>query len=142
MKISKPVKVSRDLEDGRSMNILAGVIATEDLMRLKRMIFRASKGRAYPTFFEFYPTFDSNNVIPKKIYFIFYQDQSVLLSKIVKVCDIFNASRFNIPDLKDFEGVLVNLDRDINQKRSMLKELHTTTHEFIRDKIGSVILII
>jgi len=43
-----------DLEDGfrSDLNFIAGVIKAEDDLRMKRMIFRISRGRAIPTFFD------------------------------------------------------------------------------------------
>jgi len=43
-----------DVEDGfrSDLNFIAGVIKAEDDLRMKRMIFRVSRGRAIPTFFD------------------------------------------------------------------------------------------
>jgi hypothetical protein len=43
-----------DLEDGfkSDLNFIAGIIKSEDDLRMKRMIFRVSRGRAIPTFFD------------------------------------------------------------------------------------------
>ena len=48
-------EVSRMLEEGfvSDLNYIAGVAKAEDEMRMKRMIFRISKGRAVPHFFNF-----------------------------------------------------------------------------------------
>lgn len=50
--INNPMAV--DLEDGfrSDLNFIAGVIKAEDDLRMKRMIFRISRGRAIPTFFD------------------------------------------------------------------------------------------
>ena len=43
-----------ELEEGfrSDLNFIAGVIKSEDDLRMKRMIFRVSRGRAIPTFFD------------------------------------------------------------------------------------------
>lgn len=43
-----------NMEEGfqSDLNFLAGVIKAEDDLRMKRMIFRISRGRAIPTFFD------------------------------------------------------------------------------------------
>lgn len=43
-----------ELEDGfrSDLNFIAGIIKSEDDLRMKRMIFRVSRGRAIPTFFD------------------------------------------------------------------------------------------
>ena len=38
--------------DVSELNFISGIIKAEDDMRMKRMIFRASRGRALPTFFD------------------------------------------------------------------------------------------
>lgn len=119
-------------------------------MRMKRTIFRVSKGRAYPTFFEFYPVYTLQNqvatkstqIVLKKIYIIFYQGtmQNLLLSKILKVCEIFNASRFEVPDDNEFHAVVADLNKEIEEKNLMLKEVHNSSLDFIRNKVGTVSL--
>jgi len=43
-----------EIEDGfrSDLNFIAGIIKSEDDLRMKRMIFRVSRGRAIPTFFD------------------------------------------------------------------------------------------
>lgn len=43
-----------ELEEGfrSDLNFIAGVIKSEDDLRMKRMVFRVSRGRAIPTFFD------------------------------------------------------------------------------------------
>lgn len=47
-------EISLELEEGfrSDLNFIAGVIKAEDDLRMKRMIFRVSRGRAIPTFFD------------------------------------------------------------------------------------------
>ena len=42
-----------NMEEGTGINFLAGTIKAEDEMRMKRMVFRISRGRAIPSFFDF-----------------------------------------------------------------------------------------
>ena len=46
--------INLDIEDGfrSDLNFIAGVIKAEDDIRMKRMVFRISRGRAIPTFFD------------------------------------------------------------------------------------------
>ena len=48
----------KSLEEGdvSELNYIAGVAKADDEMRMKRIIFRASRGRAIPTFFEMPPS--------------------------------------------------------------------------------------
>lgn len=47
-------QISLELEEGfrSDLNFIAGVIKAEEDLRMKRMIFRVSRGRAIPTFFD------------------------------------------------------------------------------------------
>jgi hypothetical protein len=47
-------QIGIELEEGfrSDLNFIAGVIKSEDDLRMKRMIFRVSRGRAIPTFFD------------------------------------------------------------------------------------------
>jgi V-type H+-transporting ATPase subunit a len=58
-----------DPEEGvySGLKFIAGVIKAEDDLRMKRMIFRVSRGRAMSTFFDL--STDKNDVT---FYFIFY----------------------------------------------------------------------
>lgn len=58
----------RSLEEGdvSELNYIAGVAKADDEMRMKRIIFRASRGRAIPTFFEM-PTSLRKEKIVKEI---------------------------------------------------------------------------
>lgn len=50
----KPKMMVASEEDGyrSDLNFIAGVIKAEDDLRMKRMIFRISRGRAIPSFFD------------------------------------------------------------------------------------------
>ncbi len=129
-----------DEEVGQSdLNFIAGVIKAEDDLRMKRMIFRISKGRAIPTFFDLVT---ENKLIKakvqKKIFTIFFQGgvENVLLSKLLKVCDIFQASRFNIPRREDMHNQINLLQSDITDKKQFLKQAETSIKDFLRDKVG------
>jgi V-type H+-transporting ATPase subunit a len=58
------------------------------------------------------------------------------LSKLLKVCDIFSASRFNIPKREDINSQINSLQIEIYEKQNFLKQAETSIKDFIRDKIG------
>lgn len=127
-------------EDGADLNFIAGVIKAEDDMKMKRMIFRTSKGRAIPTFFDL--TIENRTLktkTEKKIFTIFYQGggENVLQRKLLSVCDLFAASRFTIPKREDIPNEINALQKEICDKKDFLKSAETTIRDFIKDKIGS-----
>ena len=78
------------------------------------MIFRASKGRALPTFFDL--TVEdklTQQKIEKKIFTIFVQgSNNYLAEKIIYICDIFGASRFTIPKREDLQNEINKIQQD------------------------------
>ena len=103
------------------LNFISGIIRAEDDMRMKRMIFRASRGRAIPTFFDL--TMEdklSQTKVEKKIFNIFIQGgtQNVLANKIIQICDIFGASRFTIPKREDLASAINNVQQEIYDKKN------------------------
>ncbi len=143
------------LEEGHQLGFqfLAGVIKAEDDIKMKRMIFRASRGTALPTFFDFVNNeIVSNNnleqggsaveapLIKKKIFTIFFQGgrESFLLHKLLKICDLYGASRYNIPRQNEIGNVIRELHIEINQLKYFLREAEISIKNFLKDKLGSV----
>ena len=142
--------------------LIAGTVPVENELKMKRMIFRISRGNAVTTFYSLeinkdeylltstvkkrkYSYIDekenvliekddalnesilSNQKIgtintKKKIFSIVFTggEENILLKKILKVCEIFQASRFNIPRTALIEEEMASLVKDINEKRNML----------------------
>ena len=125
--------------DVSELNFISGIIRAEDDMRMKRMIFRASRGRALPTFFDL--TVEdklTHQKIEKKIFTIFVQGgaHNFLANKIIQICDIFGASRFTIPKREDLQNEINNIQQEIYEKKEYLKTVETSIKEFFKDKIG------
>ena len=108
----------------------------DDVIKMKRMIFRASKGQA---FFEAFELEKVNNN-KKKIFLIVFpsSEQGVLMAKLIKICDIFNASRFKVPSIKEFGIEFPQLENEIKTKEHILDESKSSAIKFIRQKIGDV----
>jgi V-type H+-transporting ATPase subunit a len=139
-------------ESSNSINLISGVIKADDELRMKRMIFRVSRGRAATTFWDLpeSPSEESKNqekkkkekkkkkemVIKKKIFAIFFQsgEERVMQLKVLKCCDIFNASRFNIPKPDELGKVLNSLDKDIKEKEKFLHEAENSMNKFLLSK--------
>ena len=121
------------------LNFISGVIKAEDDMKFKRMIFRASRGRAIPTFFDL--TIENKALQikqEKKIFIIFIQGyhNSILFHKILNICDIFDANRFVIPPKEKILKEKFQLQQEIFDKKTFLKTIETSIKDFFKDKIG------
>ena len=132
-----PLIPETDITD---INFISGVIKSEDSMRMKRMIFRASRGRAIPTFFDL--TIENKTLKikqEKKIFVILYQGgaDDFLVQKILNICDMFNSSRFTIPKREEINSAINAIQHEIYEKKTFLKTAETSIKDFIKDKIGS-----
>ena len=77
---------------------ITGLCNASDELRMKRMIFRVSRDKVLCTFFdaEFPEEFKPKE--PMKIFVMFCPKIDYLVAKMLKVCDIYNCPRFDIPD--------------------------------------------
>lgn len=142
------------LEEGLNqsgINFIAGTIKAEDDLRMKRMVFRISKGRAVANFWDLEDqvlaaTHNDNkikeknkNSLKKKIFTIIFQSgvENVLQMKILKVCDIFLASRYNIPKPDDINNFCESLNTDIGEKQNFLYQAENSIKNFIKEKSGT-----
>lgn len=134
-----------------SINFISGVVKADDVMRMRRMIFRISRGRAITTFWDlneeeqhFHSHLPSAKVVQstqniKKIFTIFFQQDSesrILEGKLINICDIFNASRYAIPPSTQIPGTLANLDREIQQTKDFLVQSENSIQNFLFEKVG------
>ena len=78
---------------------------------------------------------------------IFFQSgiEGVLLNKLIKISDLFNASRYNtflnrynIPSREEMISELTRLKNEIAEKEKFLSQSNNSVKEFIKDKIGIV----
>jgi len=138
------------IEEGYSseLNLLAGVIKAENDLKMKKIIFRVSRGRAIATFFDYIDIdIDMNNSIykqnsiKKKIFTIFFQggNKNVILhNKLLNICDLFGASRYNIPRRDQITNVIKELQSEIVEKKIFLREAEYSIKDFLKYKTGSV----
>lgn len=140
--LRKSNTVSDDEMGSRSgIQTIAGVVKAEDEVKMKRMILRISRGRATPSFFDVeIKSSATKEKLIKKIFTIFFPhgQDNILLGKLIKVCDIYQASRFAIPKSEEIKNEIVQLQRDIGEKDGYLKQAKTLIEEFLRDKVGNV----
>jgi len=64
-----------------------------------------------------------------------------LFSKLLKICDAFGASRFNVPKRNAMQIEINKLQNEINEKMNYLKQAKNSIKDFIRDKVGNVIAV-
>ena len=156
---------------GTNLNFMAGVVASEYEMKMKRMIFRISRGRAISAFY----SLDINNDeylltstvrqrgmsladnqtgrlaklssliqskdvgtinTKKKIFTVIFtgSEENILLQKLLKVCEVFQASRYPVPKNSEVRNEINKIEQEIKDKKDLLVRLEKNLQDFIIEK--------
>ena len=116
---------------------ILGLCYASDELRMKRMIFRTSRDKVLCTFFdaEFQDEFKPKEQM--KIFVIFCPKIDYLITKLLKVCDIYNCPRFDIPN--DYAGhvmeILPNIEDKIMEHKNYLFEAKRTLKSHLEEYI-------
>lgn len=76
----------------------------------------------------------------RKIYTIFYQGsaENVLQQKLIKILDLFNASRYPVPQQAQIIEESKKLKEQIRENIKVFKEAENSIKNFLREKSGDV----
>ena len=150
-----------------NLNFMAGVVGSENEMKMKRMIFRISRGRAITAFYSLEINNDEYNLTTtvrqrgmtlvenqnvrlqklssliqskdvgsintkKKIFTIVFtgSEENILLTKILKVCEVFQASRYPVPKNSEVRNEINKIEQDILDKKNLMTTLEKTLQDF------------
>ena len=85
---------------GKSINIehIAGVVDQTEIERLRRLIFRSTKGKSYMYIQQYDDQADVGNA-RRSVYIIVFQNGPHIKEKIERICDSFSGQRYEIPEL-------------------------------------------
>ena len=116
---------------------ITGLCFASDELRMKRMIFRVSRDKVLCTFFdaEFPEEFTPKE--PMKIFVMFCPKIDYLIAKMIKVCEVYNCPRFEIPE--NYVGHVMEILPDIFEKilehKNYLLEAKKTLKSYLEDYI-------
>ena len=104
---------------------LCGICNNEDIMKLRRVIFRASRGRAVPSFY--YANLNENSYIldekkyfeNKQIFLIIIQGE-MAFNKIKKNLEIFNIESYKINNSNNILKKLDEINLEIDQQKEVV----------------------
>ena len=158
---------------GSDLSFMAGVINIENELKMKRMIFRISRGRALTAFYSLDINTDEyllttsirereitmaqkgqqpgrieklSSIIQskdvgdfntkKKIFTIIFTGsaENVLLQKLLKVCEVFQASRYPVPKNSEITNEINKIEEEIKLKKNLLSSIEKTLLEFCKSK--------
>ena len=155
---------------GTNLSFMAGVVGNENEMKMKRMIFRISRGRAVTAFYSLDINNDEYNLTStvrqrglsltlnqpnrlqklssliqskdvgtintkKKIFTIVFtgSEENILLTKLLKVCEIFQASRYPIPKNSEVRVEINKIEQEIQEKKSLILSIEKNLQDFCLD---------
>ena len=158
---------------GSDLSFMAGVINIENELKMKRMIFRISRGRALTAFYSLEINSDEyllttsvrergmpmalNNQQPgrlerlssliqskdvgtfntkKKIFTIIFTGsaENVLFQKLLKVCEVFQASRYPVPKNSEISNEINKIEEEIKLKKNLMVSIEKTLLDFCRTR--------
>ena len=157
-----------------NLSFMTGVVNAEYELKMKRMIFRISRGHAVTTFYSLdinndeylltssvrqrgfsfvegpskelvqknlpklssiiqskeIDTFNTN----KRIFTIIFTggEEGILLQKILKVCEIFQASRYPVPKTSEVKEEIDNIILDIKDKKNLIISIEKNLNDLIK----------
>lgn len=111
---------------------VAGVVQNDETERLRKLIFRATKGKAYIYTEPFQDTDDRGNVTLKTVYIITFYDGAHTRDKIYRICDSFTGQRYNLPELGQLAADIQRMGQSVTNQRSVLDR---TRHELRKQLI-------
>ena len=116
---------------------ITGLCYANDELRMKRMIFRVSHDKVLCTFFEAEFPEEFNPKEPMKIFVMFCPKIDYLIAKMIKVCEVYNCPRFDIPE--NYVGHVMEILPDIFEKilehKNYLLEAKKTLKSYLEDYI-------
>ena len=130
----EPLLPTQRRKEDISFSYLAGTISKEDISRFKLMIYRGSRGNAYPYFVEQTIHLTADEVKTIVIYVIFFQDGSNTRGKLIKICESFDAFQVQIPshfEQRDIINRQTKLDKDIRTATAAIKKSRILLREFL-----------
>ena len=122
------------------LNFLAGIVNSTDCQRMKRMLFRVSRGRALSSFYDLHIENKTTKAFKdQKIFIIFYQnigEENYLYKKLQDCCKLHEAKIFDIPPKEEILKKIKEIQHDINERKKTLNEGKNAIMDFIGLKAG------
>lgn len=97
-----------------TLQFIAGTIKRDEMERMKRMLFRNTRGQAL-TYFK---TFMQDEV-EKVAYLVVFNASGGNKDRVQKICDSFMGKRFEIPDMNDLQAKKIEMVTKITKSRNL-----------------------
>lgn len=108
--------------DDTNLSKIAGVINAEEVERLRKLVFRATKGKS----FVFTKDYDQDQSVAeaqkRSVYIIMYWAGDSVRDRIHRICDSFQGQRFELPRLNDIHQHILRMQDSIQNARDVLMQ--------------------
>ena len=139
---AQPAQAARDAENpaaeplmDSTLQFIAGTVKHDEMERMKKMLFRITRGKALTHF----RPFDQDGV-EKVAYLVIFSAAGGNKERVQKICDSFMGQRFEIPDMNTLDEVLLEIrgkvnksknlyDTSVNQLKDYLYEMNSSSTE-------------
>lgn len=112
---------------------ITGVLLATDKARFERMLFRATRGNAYARFSTIEEMLvDSNGEEVQKVVFIVFFKSASIESKIKRICDAFNAHRYDVPNIDRPRDVQAQIESNFRELEDAKRILDKNTEARVR----------
>ena len=95
-----------------NLQFIAGTIKDGEAERMRRMLFRATRGQALTHF----SPYDQDGQL-KVSYLVVFQSMGRTRDRIQKICDSFMGQRFEIPDLRSLAERAQSTEEQIRKSK-------------------------
>ena len=115
-----------------NFNKIAGVIDSVEVERLKRLVFRVTKGKSFVFTHDFVDqaaAADQINRPVKSVYIIMYWDGGLIRDKILRICDSFNGNRYEVPEMGQINDEIYKITQSINDARNVYHQTKNSLTE-------------
>lgn len=115
-----PSEINISLDNGVKIGKIIGTCLNDDLMRLKTLLFRSTRGNALVLTKNTggIETYDKK-IIPKSVFIVVFQEGEILRSRIETICSNFSKNHFVVPKNGE-ESKLKYLEDKIEQTRQLI----------------------
>ena len=108
------------MESEVNISNIAGTIDLDETTRLKKLLFRATRGKALTYFSEYLQPKTSTAPEKKKaVYIVVFQEGRNLRDKIVRICDSFMGQRFDLPSSGGIDTKIIEVKKSIQDSRTL-----------------------
>ena len=125
-----------------NISYMIGMCKFQDELKISRMIFRASKDRAIPSFFDIDISKIKNervkNHLSEKRLFLVFIQGNYLPQKIKKILGIYNCSIFEMPHGTKFSEEIKKLKKELAEKEKLINDGTKILQDILTEKTKKV----